>query len=240
MSWSEYLCYGVLDCAFGDDDVVQNRENPAKFNSNMYPNGVNADFNSSESKSAETVLTTFSEKFENPEQRDIAAHRYFSFLFLVLCLVIHNFSYFIREEVLRMLQKSGNIVPGCIVADIGCGTGLFLESLSSLVGPSGKMLANEVSDVFISRIEDRIKSSNLSNVAIVKGDVKNPNLADYNGMVDLAFICDVYHHFEYPRTVIRHLWHALKPKSGRLVVLDFVRDDDVHKTHPRGWIMQHV
>ena len=38
--------------------------------------------------------------------------------------------------------------------------------------------------------------------------------------IDLAFICDVYHHFEYPHATLATLHKALKP-GGELVLAGF-------------------
>jgi predicted methyltransferase len=40
--------------------------------------------------------------------------------------------------------------------------------------------------------------------------------------VDLAFVCDVYHHFEYPSSSLASLRRAIRP-GGTLVVIDFHR-----------------
>ena len=64
-------------------------------------------------------------------------------------------------------------------------------------------------------------------------------LQNHAGNIDLAIIIDVYHHIEYPRTVLRQIRSALKP-GGKLLVLDFIRDPEIHKSHPPSWILQHV
>ena len=40
--------------------------------------------------------------------------------------------------------------------------------------------------------------------------------------IDVAFICDVYHHFEYPNSSMASIHRALKD-DGRLIVIDFER-----------------
>ena len=40
--------------------------------------------------------------------------------------------------------------------------------------------------------------------------------------IDLAFVCDVYHHLEYPRSMLASLRRALRP-GGVLVVIDYER-----------------
>ncbi len=53
--------------------------------------------------------------------------------------------------------------------------------------------------------------------------------------VDFAFICDTYHHFEYPYKVMRSLWCALRP-GGRVVLIDFLRQEG---KSPK-WVLNHV
>ena len=53
--------------------------------------------------------------------------------------------------------------------------------------------------------------------------------------VDVIFLCDVYHHFEYPRTMNASLYKALRP-GGTLILIDFRR---VVGQSP-AWVLEHV
>jgi predicted methyltransferase len=53
--------------------------------------------------------------------------------------------------------------------------------------------------------------------------------------LDLAFICDSYHHFEDPATIIQSIHRALKP-DRRLIVIDFRKVPGVSAP----WLMRHV
>jgi predicted methyltransferase len=53
--------------------------------------------------------------------------------------------------------------------------------------------------------------------------------------LDLAFTCDVYHHFEYPQPTLASILRALRP-GGRFVVIDFEKIPGV----AREWTMNHV
>jgi predicted methyltransferase len=53
--------------------------------------------------------------------------------------------------------------------------------------------------------------------------------------VDLVFISDTYHHFEYPRSTLRSIHRALRP-GGEMVVIDFKRIPGF--SNP--WVLNHV
>jgi predicted methyltransferase len=53
--------------------------------------------------------------------------------------------------------------------------------------------------------------------------------------VDVAFICDAYHHFEDPGAMLASIRGALRP-GGTLVVVDFER---VPGRSP-DWVLKHV
>lgn len=53
--------------------------------------------------------------------------------------------------------------------------------------------------------------------------------------VDLAFVCDTYHHFEFPERTLASLHRAVKP-DGRLVVIDFLRVPG----RSSDWVLNHV
>ena len=53
--------------------------------------------------------------------------------------------------------------------------------------------------------------------------------------IDVAFICDTYHHFEYPRSTMAWIHRALRDR-GEIVLVDFERIPGVS----RDWILGHV
>ena len=106
------------------------------------------------------------------------------------------------------------------VADIGAGTGLFTLPFSEAVGPDGKVYAVEIAKNFLRHIRARAQKANAANVETVLCTERSVELPE--GSIDLAFICDVYHHFEYPQASLASLHKALKP-GGELVLIDFKR-----------------
>jgi SAM-dependent methyltransferase len=123
--------------------------------------------------------------------------------------------------------------PGLAVADIGSGTGLFLGPLSAGVGETGKVFAVELAPGFVEHLRKRVADEGLANVEVVPCTDRSVELAPDS--IDVAFVCDTYHHFEYPRTVLASLRSALR-SGGSLVLVDFERIEGVS----RAWVLDHV
>jgi ubiquinone/menaquinone biosynthesis C-methylase UbiE len=125
--------------------------------------------------------------------------------------------------------------PGMQVADIGAGTGLFTLPFSQAVGDTGKVYAVEIARNFLAHIKARASKANAANVETVLCTDRSVELPEAS--IDLAFICDVYHHFEFPHASLASLHKALKP-GGQLVLIDFKRipgqTSDFSLTHVRA------
>ena len=134
-----------------------------------------------------------------------------------------------RKEVLAALD----LKPGMVVADVGAGTGLFTRLFSPLVGKEGKVYAVDISDEFIDHIERLAEQQKQENIVGVVCDTDNVKLPPNS--VDLVYICDTYHHFEFPQKTMASIYKALKP-GGQVVLIDFIRKEGVSS----DWILGHV
>lgn len=123
--------------------------------------------------------------------------------------------------------------PGMAVADIGAGTGLFTRLFAAAVGPTGTAYAVDIVPQFIEHIEKTCKENGLTNVIGVVCPPDSVGLPPES--IDLAFICDTYHHFEFPSRTMASLHRALRP-GGRVVVIDFERIEGVSP----AWVLGHV
>ncbi len=121
-----------------------------------------------------------------------------------------------RHEVIRACR----IQSGWHVADIGAGTGLFTRLFSPTVGNEGCVFAVDISPRLLQHVRQQVHQLSLENVTPVLCAENSINLPANS--IDLAFVCDTYHHFEYPQSSLRSIYRALKP-GGRLIVIDFKR-----------------
>jgi ubiquinone/menaquinone biosynthesis C-methylase UbiE len=134
-----------------------------------------------------------------------------------------------REHIVKALGVSS----GMTVADIGAGTGLFISDFDREVGFEGRVYAVEISLKFLEHLRERTAREGLARVEVLEGLEDSVELPAAS--VDLAFVCDTYHHFEYPRSTLSSLYSAIRP-GGTLVVLDFERIPG----ESAEWVMGHV
>jgi len=123
--------------------------------------------------------------------------------------------------------------PGMDVADIGAGTGIFEKPFSDAVGADGKVYAVDIVPAFLQRIADGTAAEGITNVETVLCTEKSVELPAK--CADVAFVCDVYHHFAYPRNSLASIYKALR-HGGTLVIVDFQREEG----QSRQWILDHV
>ena len=97
----------------------------------------------------------------------------------------------------------------------------------------GKLYAVDITPKFIEHINGRVKEAGLTNVETVL--CKEDSVELPPASIDFAFICDVYHHFEYPDDSMASLYEALRP-GGEIVIIDFDRIEGVS----RDWVLGHV
>ena len=134
-----------------------------------------------------------------------------------------------RKEILEAIK----LKPNDVVADIGAGTGLFTRLFASNLGPEGRVIAVDIAQKFLDHIEVTCREQNLRNVETLLCKDDSTELPPES--VDVAFICDTYHHFEFPQKTMTSLLKALKP-GGRVILIDFERIEG----ESSDWTMDHV
>ena len=121
------------------------------------------------------------------------------------------------------------LAPGMSVADIGAGEGYYTVRLSRVVGPRGRVLAQDIVPATRDRLALRVQREGLDNIAVRLGLPENPRLPPAS--FDRILLVHVYHEVERPYEFLWHLRQGLKP-DGLVVVVDADRPVKRHGTPP--------
>ncbi len=134
-----------------------------------------------------------------------------------------------RAEIVEALE----LTAGARVADVGSGTGLFVEPISTAVKDTGRLFAVDISPKFVEYIKNRVKKRGLENVEVILSRKDSTELPEAS--VHVVFLCDTYHHFEFAEKMLTSIGRALR-KGGQQVVVDFERVPG----QSREWVVKHV
>ena len=122
-------------------------------------------------------------------------------------------SWQLPERVVASLE----LAPGARVADIGAGDGYFTFYLADAVGPEGRVFAIDVDPRVIAKLEKAVEERGYRNIEVVLAETGDPLLPDDS--IDLAFVCNVYHHIDDQVTYFDRLRGDLRP-GGRLAIVE--------------------
>src|SRR6476646_1026230 len=131
-------------------------------------------------------------------------------------------------EAEEVMELSG-VTPGMSVADVGAGEGYYTVRLARVVGPRGRVLAEDIVPDVRDELSDRVQRERLDNVAVKLGTAENPMLPA--GSFDRLFLVHMYHEVQSPYAFLWHLREALKP-DGLVVVVEANRPVRQHGMPP--------
>jgi SAM-dependent methyltransferase len=137
------------------------------------------------------------------------------------------------EEHRDSLNESGEIArflelkPGMTVGDIGAGSGYHTVRLSRLVGPTGSVVAEDVTRDYLVELAGRVERLKLSNVKFALGEPHDPRLPASS--VDAAILVHMYHEIAQPYAFLYNLAPALK-RGARVGIVDLERPTAEHGT----------
>ena len=114
-------------------------------------------------------------------------------------------------EASRVMEWLG-IRPGMVVADIGAGSGYYTVRLAAQVGPSGRVLAQDVMPAYLAGLQERVRKAGLANVSVGLGEFHDARLPQ--GAVDVALMIHMYHEISQPFALLANLVPQLKAGGG--------------------------
>lgn len=141
---------------------------------------------------------------------------------------LYRYTRILESKTREIVRRRSDIVDaigledGMVVADIGAGTGLLTTEMAKRVGERGTVFAVDIVPAFLERIRERARTEGLLNIVVMRGQERATGLKP--GSLDLAFMCDTYHHIEYPKAYMRSLFEALR-SGTTLVLVDMKRPE---------------
>jgi SAM-dependent methyltransferase len=121
------------------------------------------------------------------------------------------------------------IKSGMTVADIGAGSGYYVVRLSPIVGPRGRIIAEDVVPEYLQGLRKRVRDAGLQNVVINRGEPQDPRLPANS--VDIAILVHMYHEIAQPYGLLYNLVPALNP-DARVGIVDAYGPTAEHGTPP--------
>ena len=127
------------------------------------------------------------------------------------------------SEIARLLE----LKPGMTVGDIGAGSGYHTVRLSPLVGPTGSVVAEDVTRDYLIELARRTKRLGLTNVKFALGEPHDPRLP--TSSLEAAILVHMYHEISRPYAFLYNLAPAMKP-GARVGIVDLERPTSEHGT----------
>jgi ubiquinone/menaquinone biosynthesis C-methylase UbiE len=131
-------------------------------------------------------------------------------------------------EAEEVMQLAG-VKPGMSVADVGAGAGYYTVRLARVVGPKGRVLAEDIVPDVRDALSDRVQRERLDNVAVKLGTADDPMLPAAS--FDRVFLVHMYHEVASPYAFLWHMREGVKP-DGLVIVVDSDRPVRQHGMPP--------
>jgi predicted methyltransferase len=129
------------------------------------------------------------------------------------------------QQLVRLL----GIKSGMTVADIGAGSGYYVVRLSPIVGPHGRIMAEDVVPQYLRGLRLRVRDLRLQNVVVSLGEPHDARLPANS--IDIAILVHMYHEITQPYGLLYNLVPALKP-GARVGIVDAYAPTSAHGTPP--------
>ena len=118
---------------------------------------------------------------------------------------------------------------GMTVGDLGSGDGYDTLRLARIVGPSGKVIAEDVDPNALKSLNAEAQKRRLNNVVIALGEPQDPRLPTRS--LDAAILVHMYHEISHPYAFLYNLAGAMQP-GARVGVEELDRPTQNHGTPP--------
>jgi predicted methyltransferase len=127
-----------------------------------------------------------------------------------------------QREKLPEIVHALHLISGSTVGDLGTGYAYYAARFSPVVGPMGRVFAEEIDAPLIAKVRERLRADHINNVTPLLGTPADPGFP--KSSLDAVLIADVYHEISEPATVLLHVGQALKP-GGFVMIIDYLKPE---------------
>jgi ubiquinone/menaquinone biosynthesis C-methylase UbiE len=133
-----------------------------------------------------------------------------------------------QDELIKIerILTIGLVQEGSRVVEPGCGTGRLTMLMAQRIGPSGLVVANDISPMMVENAEKRLRGA--SNVRLTWGTIEDAKLE--HASFDAVICHNVFPHFDDKAKAVSRLMSVLKP-SGVFVVSHFMNSSGINDLH---------
>jgi len=117
----------------------------------------------------------------------------------------------------RLVLERAPLAAGAAVLEVGCGPGTDLCDVAGIVGPSGRLVGVDSSEVMIAEARRRAAELGVA-VTFERGDVQALSFRD--GTFDVCRALRLLEHVSDPARALAEMARVTRP-GGRVVVFDF-------------------
>ena len=123
-----------------------------------------------------------------------------------------------ESEKPELVIQAMDLKPGMTVAEIGAGTGFFSRRIAKVVGPTGKVYAEDIQPQMLDLLKQRTAKEGVQNVIPVVGTETDPKLPAHG--IDRVLLVDVYHEFQKPEPMLAAIRGCLAP-GGTVTLVEY-------------------
>ena len=130
----------------------------------------------------------------------------------------------------RAFSRAG-VSPGWAAIDCGCGPLGALAVLAEMVGPGGRVVGVDASELAVTQARSAVAALQLDNTEVIAGDIHHLDPAELGGPFDLAFTRLFLMHQADPVRTLSAIARLVRP-GGWIIVHEPLRDPPP-RSHPQ-------
>jgi ubiquinone/menaquinone biosynthesis C-methylase UbiE len=123
-----------------------------------------------------------------------------------------------EQEKPEVVISAMALKEGMNVAEIGAGTGFFSRRIGKVVGPAGKVYAEDIQPQMLELLKQYTDKEGVRNIVPILGTETDPKLPAHG--IDRILLVDVYHEFQQPEPMLAHIRDSLAP-GGTVILVEY-------------------